>query len=257
MKGIILCGGKGVRLYPLTQITNKSLLPVYNKPAIAHGIDTLVRSGIKEIILITGGTDAGDFLRHLRDGRHLGLDRLEYNYHEPQKGVLDALYLARHFAANNPTFVLLADNLTDANFQKDIATFPGGAKIFLKKVPDPQRYGVPVFDKDNQIVKIEEKPKNPPSNYAITGMYLYDATLFKRIEKILAKNPDANISYLNRSYLKNNCLNWREIKDFWVDIGTIPDLFLANYHFAKKAGWRAHPNTSTKSSLSHPAQLLK
>ena len=173
MKGAILAGGLGTRLYPLTYATNKHLLTVYDKPMIYYPIQTLVRAGIKDIMVVTGGPHAGDFIRVLQNGKDFGIEHLEYAYQENGLGgIADALRLCEDFADSEPLTVILGDNTTDADISKEVKNFSDGALIFLKKVPDPKRFGVPVFSKSGKILRIEEKPKKIASNYAVTGLYI-------------------------------------------------------------------------------------
>ena len=168
-----MAGGLGTRLYPLTWATNKHLLPVYDKPMIFYPIDTLVKAGIKDILVVSSGPHAGHFLRVLKNGEELGLNHLEYAFQEkPDGGIADALALAEDFADREPITVILGDNTTDASIKKEVSSFKNGAFVFLKKVSDPERYGVPEFDSKNKIIGIEEKPKNPKSSYAVTGLYI-------------------------------------------------------------------------------------
>ena len=186
MKGVILAGGLATRLYPLTFATNKHLLPVYNKPMIFYPIQTLVKAGVTEVLVIVSGPHSGHFIQVLKNGKELGLTHLEFAYQEnPKGGIADALSLAEKFANNEPITVILGDNTTDADITDAITSFKTGALVFLKQVPDPQRFGVPRFDKhnSNKIVEIIEKPKIPPSNYAVTGLYVYDNKVFHYIKK--------------------------------------------------------------------------
>ena len=185
MKGVVLAGGLGTRLLPLTHATNKHLLPVFDKPMIYYPIKTLLSAGIDEILIVTGGPHAGDFIKVLGNGKAFGIKHLEYTYQEkPDGGIADALSLAEDFADGSAVTVVLGDNTTDARVKTVIASHKDGALIFLKKVPDPERYGVPEFDGNNRIVRIKEKPKNPKSDYAVTGLYVYDEDVFKTIKKL-------------------------------------------------------------------------
>ncbi|MDP3994965.1 MAG: sugar phosphate nucleotidyltransferase [bacterium] len=236
MKGIILAGGLGTRLYPLTFATNKHLLPVYDKPMIYYPIDTLVTAGITEILVITGGPYAGHFLRVLKNGKDLGIKHLEYAFQEkPDGGIADALALAKDFADNQPIAVILGDNTTDTDIKKEVSSFKKGAFVFLKKVPDPERYGVPEFDDQGKIIRIEEKPKNPKSGYAVTGLYLYDTSVFEMISRIKPSDRgQLEITDVNNAYIKKGVLNWKELKGFWTDAGTYASLFKANSYWEKK-----------------------
>jgi len=239
MKGVILAGGLGSRLYPLTWATNKHLLPVYDKPMVFYPIETLVNAGIKEVLLVTSGPHAGHFLRVLKNGEDLGLSHLEYAFQEKADGgIADALSLARDFSDGDSLAVILGDNTTDANIAKDIKSFKNGAMIFLKKVKDPERFGVPEFNDKNEIVNIEEKPEIPKSSFAVTGLYVYDNEVFDIIKKIKpSERGQLEITDVNNAYLKKGKLAWRELKGFWNDAGTCESLFKANNYWAQKKGY--------------------
>lgn len=236
MKGVILAGGLGTRLYPLTFATNKHLLPVYNQPMIFYPIKTLVAAGICEVMVITGGPFAGDFVRVLKNGKELGLSHLEYAYQEGEGGIAGGLRLARDFADGQPIAVILGDNTTDANIKSTVSKFREGALIFLKKVPDPQRFGVPVFNSKNEILKIEEKPKSPKSSYAVTGLYIYDYTVFNKLKKIKpSRRGELEITDVNNLYRDEGKLNWVELHGFWRDAGTFKTLFEANSYWSRRS----------------------
>ncbi len=238
MKGVILAGGLGTRLYPLTHVTNKHLLPVYNKPMIFYPIETLVRAGIKHILVITSGPHVGHYLGVLKNGTQLGVEHLEYAYQEkPDGGIADALALAKDFSGDDSIAVILGDNTTDADISEDVKNFRKGAKIFLKAVPDPTRYGVPQFDtyNKNKILSIEEKPKNPKSSYAVTGLYMYDKTVFNKITTIKpSARGQLEITDVNNEYIKEGTLTWAELQGFWSDAGTFGSLFNASKFWAEK-----------------------
>lgn len=237
MKGIILAGGLGTRLYPLTHATNKHLLPVFDKPMVFYPIQTLVRAGIKEILVVTGGPFAGHFIRVLKNGKELGMDHLEYAYQEEERGIAEALSLCEDFADEGPLTVILGDNTTDADISPAVKNFKEGAVVFLKKVPDPQRFGVPVFDKRKRIITIEEKPKKPKSNFAVTGLYIYDNHVFDYIRQCQpSKRGELEITDVNNCYTKAGKLEWYELDGYWLDAGTFRTLFLANKYWAEKAG---------------------
>lgn len=242
MKGIILAGGLGTRLYPLTYATNKHLLPVYDQPMIYYPIRTLVEAGIKDVMVVTGGPHAGHFVRVLKNGKEMGVEHLEYAFQEkPDRGIADALSLAEDFADNNPITVILGDNTTDAKIRKQVESFDKGAMIFLKKVPDPERYGVPEFDKNNKIVRIEEKPKIPKSSFAVTGLYVYDKNVFEIIRKLKpSERGQLEITDVNNVYIKRGKLKWSELKGFWTDAGTYASLFKANKYWALKKGYKGN-----------------
>lgn len=230
MKGVILAGGKGTRLYPLTKITNKHLLPVYDQPMIYYPIQTLVDAGIRDILVVTGGNYAGDFLQLLGNGRQFGLTSLNYTYQEGEGGIADALSLAEHFADNEKLCVILGDNIIEKGIQDAVEDFrrqENGAKILLKEVPDPERFGVAEIHKGH-VVKIEEKPKSPRTNYAVTGVYLYDSTVF---DKIRALEPSARgeleITDVNNAYIREAALSFAFLDGWWTDAGTFDSLLRA------------------------------
>lgn len=239
MKGVILAGGLATRLYPLTHATNKHLLPVYDKPMIYYPIQVLLKAGIDEILIVTGGPHAGDFIRVLKDGKEIGIKHLEYTYQErPDGGIADALALAEDFVDGQPFAVILGDNTTDADISPDIESFKEGATVFLKKVADPERYGVPVFDKTGKkIIKIEEKPKKPKSEYAVTGLYVYDNQVFKYIKSLKpSSRGQLEITDINNIYVSKGKLKWAELEGFWTDAGTPASLFKTNMFWAVKKG---------------------
>ena len=239
MKGVILAGGLGSRLYPLTYATNKHLLPVYDKPMVFYPIQTLVEAGIDEILIVVGGPHAGDFVRVLKNGKDLGVRHLEFAYQEGEGGIAEAIRLAEDFADEGRIAVILGDNTTDADIGKTIAEFKKGALVFLKEFKDKKklaRFGVPVFDKSGRkIIRVEEKPVVPKSQYAQTGLYLYDKTVF---EKIRTMKPSARgeleVSDLNSIYASEGKLFWAEVDGFWSDAGTFESLFVAGEYWRKK-----------------------
>ncbi len=238
MKGVILAGGLGTRLYPLTHATNKHLLPVYDKPMIFYPIKTLVNAGITEIMIIVSGPHAGDFIHVVKNGKEFGVKHLEYAYQEkPDGGIADALSLAEDFADGRPITVILGDNTTDADISEAVQNFSDGALVFLKKVVDPSRFGVPRFDPKNpkNIIEIIEKPKNPPSEYAVTGLYIYDYKVFDyiRLCKPSWRN-ELEITDVNNFYIKDKKLRWAELDGYWLDAGTFDTLLYANLYWAKK-----------------------
>ncbi len=241
MKGVILAGGLGTRLYPLTYATNKHLLPVFDKPMIFYPIHTLVSAGIKEILLVISGPHSGDFISILKNGKELGVKHLEYAYQEkPNGGIADALLLAEDFADNGNITVILGDNTTDANIRDAIKSFNSGARIFLKKINDKKqltRFGVPVFDNKNQIINIEEKPKKPKSKYVATGLYIYDNLVFDVIRGCRPSwRNEIEITDVNNKYISNKQLDWVELDGFWSDAGTFHTLYSANKYWAEKEG---------------------
>jgi glucose-1-phosphate thymidylyltransferase len=231
MKGVILAGGTGSRLFPLTRVTNKHLLPVYDKPMIYYPIQALVDAGIQDILIVTGGSSAGDFLRLLRNGKDFGLQQLNFAYQEGEGGIADALRLAEYFARGEKICVVLGDNIIEGSIREAKENFdrqPSGAKILLKKVHDPERFGVPVFEGD-KIVKIEEKPKAPKSDFAVIGIYFYDWTVFNRVRTL--KPSDRNefeITDVNNSYIVEGQLTHDVIDGWWTDAGTFESLWKAS-----------------------------
>ncbi len=232
MKGIVLAGGAGTRLYPLTKVTNKHLLPVYNKPMVYYPVEALVSAGITEVMLVTGGESAGDFLRLLGNGKQFGLQELSYTYQEGDRpGIADALGYAEDFAEGDRIVVILGDNIIEGNIRTpvdDFAEQPKGAKILLKQVPDPERFGVPVFEND-RIVAIEEKPKKPQSSYAVIGIYMYDNQVFDIVRTLVPSGRgELEISDVNNAYIKQGTLTYEILEGWWSDAGTFDSLLRAN-----------------------------
>ena len=231
MKGVILAGGTGSRLFPLTRVTNKHLLPVYDRPMIFYPIQTLVNAGVTDILLVTGGHSAGDFLRLLGNGKDFGLKHINYTYQEGEGGIADALRLAEHFADGGPICVVLGDNIIETNIIRaceEFAERPQGARIILREVSDPERFGVPVFDGD-RIVRIEEKPKEPKSRFAVIGIYIYDETVFDRIRRLRpSARGELEITDVNNQYLEEGTLSYSVLEGWWTDAGTFDSLLRAN-----------------------------
>jgi len=237
MKGVVLAGGLGTRLYPLTKITNKHLLPVYDKPMIYYPIKTLVDAGITDIMIVTGGHHAGEFLRLLGNGQQFGLKHIHYTYQEGEGGIAQALGLTEHFVDNDKVMVILGDNIIEKSVKKAVDEFreqPSGAKIFLKKVPDPERFGVVEF-KGERIVNIAEKPKKPRSDFVVTGIYMYDSNVFKIVKKLKPSlRGELEITDVNNEYIKRSTLTYSVLKGWWTDSGTFDSLLRANMLVAKK-----------------------
>jgi glucose-1-phosphate thymidylyltransferase len=241
MKGVILAGGKGTRLYPLTHATNKHLLPVYDQPMVYYPIQTLINAGITEIMIVTGDVHAGDFINVIKNGHDLGLTHVEYAYQEGgSTGISDALKYAERFADGDNIAVILGDNTTDADIRAAAEAFTTGAQVFLKEVADPQRFGVPKFNAQNpaQVDEIIEKPQNPPSNYAVTGLYFYDSTVFDKIKSLKPSDRgELEVTDLNNAYIKEGKLTWAKLEGFWSDAGTFESLYRTGaYWAAKKLG---------------------
>jgi len=230
MKGVVLAGGSGSRLYPLTKITNKHLLPIYNKPMIYYPIETLVNAGIRDILIVTGGKNSGDFLRLLSNGKEFGLKHLDYTYQEGEGGIADALSLAEHFADGQKLCVMLGDNIIENDIRRaadDFRRQPRGAKILLKEVPDAERFGVAEIVGD-RIVNIEEKPKRPKSNYAVTGIYFYDATVFEKTKALTPSSRDElEITDVNNAYIREGTMTYDLLEGWWTDAGTFDSLLRA------------------------------
>lgn len=237
MKGVILAGGLGTRLHPLTKITNKHLLPVYDKPMIYYPIKTLINAGIEDIIIVTGGNDAGDFLRLIGNGKEFGLKHINYTYQEGEGGIADALSLAEFFADKENICVVLGDNIIEKNIRSAVKAFKRqkrGAKIMLKEVPDPGRFGVPELDGD-RVVRIEEKPKFPKSKYAIIGIYLYDNTVFDIIKTLKPSDRgELEITDVNNTYINKGEMTWEVLDGWWTDAGTFGSLLKASQLVAEK-----------------------
>jgi glucose-1-phosphate thymidylyltransferase len=230
MKGIVLAGGTGSRLFPLTKITNKHLLPIYDKPMIYYPIQTLVDAGISDIMVVTGGKNSGDFLRLLANGKHFGLKHIAYTYQEGEGGIADALSLCEHFADGDDICVVLGDNIIEKSILGAAEAFRhqgGGARILLKEVEDAERFGVAEFQGDT-IVGIEEKPKHPKSQYAVTGIYMYDASVFS---KILTCKPsgrgELEITDVNNAYIREGTMKFSFLEGWWTDAGTFNSLLRA------------------------------
>jgi glucose-1-phosphate thymidylyltransferase len=232
MKGIILAGGLGTRLRPLTLVTNKHLLPVYDKPMIYYPIECLLNAGIDEILIVTGGEHAGDFLKLLKNGKHLGVKHLEYAYQEGEGGIADALKLAEEFADGGKICVILGDNIIEGDIRRasgEFFTQRTGAKLLLKQVPDAQRFGVVRFDDEGRIAEIVEKPENPPSDKAVIGVYFYDADVFEICRTLKPSDRgELEITDVNNAYLERGDLTYDLLEGWWTDAGTFESLHRAS-----------------------------
>jgi glucose-1-phosphate thymidylyltransferase len=255
MKGVVLAGGKGTRLYPLTRVTNKHLLPVFERPMIYYPIQTLVDAGIRDVIVVTGGQNSGDFLRLLSNGKDFDLHRIHYTYQEGEGGIADALRLAEPFVEGEKICVILGDNIIENNIIDSAAAFERqsvGAHILLKQVPDPQRFGCPLLS-EGRILRIEEKPKNPKSDFAVTGIYFYDATVFEKIGRTRpsARN-ELEITDVNNMYLEEGSLTHSILDGWWTDAGTFESLLKATNLVAEtganKIPGRGAPPRNSKNS---------
>jgi len=229
MKGVILAGGLGTRLSPLTKITNKHLLPVYNKPMIFYPIQTLVDAGVRDLLIVTGGNNAGDFLRLLGNGKAFGLPHINYTHQEGEGGIADALRLAEHFAAREKIVVMLGDNVIEKDIRRGVAAFSkqtSGARVYLKKVDNPCAYGVAEL-RGKHIVSITEKPIRPKSNYAVVGIYMYDSTVFEIIKTLKpSRRGELEITDVNNAYIKRGELAYEILDGWWADAGASPEKLL-------------------------------
>jgi glucose-1-phosphate thymidylyltransferase len=236
MKGVVLAGGLGSRLYPLTKVTNKHLLPVYNEPMIYYPIRILVNAGINEILIVTGGNNAGDFLRLLENGKDFGLKHINYTYQQGEGGIAAALSMAEHFSDNDKIIVVLGDNIIENNIKAAADKFRAqkeGARILLKEVTDPQRFGVPVFD-GKKIIRIDEKPAKPASNYAVIGIYMYDYRVFEFIKSLKpSQRGELEITDVNNFYINDGKMESDVLEGWWSDAGTFESLQAAGQMVAK------------------------
>src|SRR5438067_1580618 len=239
MKGIVLAGGTGSRLFPLTKITNKHLLPVYDRPMIYYPIQTLVDAGIQDIMVVTGGRNSGDFLRLLANGKEFGLKHINYTYQEGEGGIADALGLAAHFAAGHKICVILGDNIIEKSIRgavEDFCNQKSGAKILLKEVTDAERFGVAEFS-DGRIIGIEEKPSAPKSDYAVTGIYLYDETVWDKVRTLKpSARGELEITDVNNAYIREGSMTYSFLDGWWTDAGTFESLLRATNLVAKTRG---------------------
>ena len=239
MKGVVLAGGLGTRLRPLTRVTNKHLLPVYDKPMVFYPIQTLVDAGITDIMLVTGGNNAGDFLRLIGNGEEFGLRHMNYAYQKSEGGIADALKLARHFVGDDRVAVMLGDNFVQGNVRNAVDAFkaqPCGAKIFLKEVDNPADFGVAVLE-DDTVVRIIEKPKQPPSNLAVIGIYLYDSDVFDICETLEPSDRDElEISDVNNEYIRRGTMTYDVIDGWWADCGSFEALLRSSMLVAREQG---------------------
>lgn len=223
MKGVVLAGGFGTRLLPLTKVTNKHLLPVYDKPLIYYPIQTLVNAGIREVMVVTGGNNPGDFLKLLGNGKDFDLKELNYAYQEGAGGIAEALGLAEDFSDGEKIIVILGDNIIEKNILKakqDFEKQARGAKIMLKEVPEPQHFGVPQLN-GKQVIRIEEKPKKPKSKYAVIGIYMYDNQVFDIVQTLeRSDRGELEITDVNNRYIEQGTMTWEELDGWWIDAGS-------------------------------------
>jgi glucose-1-phosphate thymidylyltransferase len=246
MKGVVLAGGTGSRLFPLTKITNKHLLPIYDRPMIYYPIQTLVDAGIQDIMIVTGGRNSGDFLRLLANGKQFGLKHINYTYQEGEGGIADALALAEHFADGHKVCVVLGDNIIEGSIREAADRFrrqAGGAHILLKEVPDAERFGVAELT-GSRIVGIEEKPPKPKSNLAVTGIYMYDASVFDKIKTLVPSNRgELEITDVNNAYIGEGTMNFSILDGWWTDAGTFDSLLRAANLVAQSVAKRLSSGT--------------
>jgi glucose-1-phosphate thymidylyltransferase len=244
LKGVVLAGGLGMRLRPLTKVTNKHLLPVYDRPMIYYPIETLCRAGIRDIMIVTGGNSAGEFLRLLGNGSDFGLKDIAYTYQDGERGIADALKLCEHFAEGGRLVVILGDNILQDDISPYVRKFKNqnsGARLLLKEVPDPQRFGVAQLNGD-RIVSIEEKPEHPKSAYAVTGIYMYDRRVFDYIADLRpSTRGELEITDVNNRYLTNGDLHFDILEGWWSDAGQFESLYNATVLVAKERATRAKP----------------
>jgi len=243
MKGVVLAGGKGTRLHPLTRITNKHLLPIYDRPMVTYAIEALVGAGVTEIMLVTGGTHAGEFLRLLGNGHGHGVDRLLYAYQEREGGIAEALSLAEHFVEREHVIVLLADNVFERSIRPSVERFRGqeyGARVLLAREEDVRHLrhlGVPELDEEGRIVRIVEKPKDPVSRYAVTGLYFYDASVWEVLPTLgPSGRGELEISDVNNWYVEQGAMEYDVLDGFWGDAGESIDAYYAVNDFVRTHG---------------------
>jgi len=239
MKGVILAGGTGSRLFPLTKVTNKHLLPVYDKPMIYYPLECMAKAGIEEVLLVTGGNNSGDFIRLLGNGRDFGLKDLNYTYQEGAGGIAQALGLAEHFAAGDSICLILGDNILEHSIRDASKKFTqqrDGAKILLAEVENPRAYGVAEMDGD-RVVRIVEKPKEPKSNWAVIGIYFYDKNVFDIVRKLKpsARN-ELEITDVNNAYIEHGQMTYDKVHGFWADAGENIDFYLKACNSIAKCG---------------------
>jgi glucose-1-phosphate thymidylyltransferase len=243
LKGVVLAGGSGTRLYPLTRITNKHLLPIYDRPMVSYAIEALVQAGVTELMLVTGGTHAGEFLRLLGNGREFGIAHLEYGYQERPGGIAEALGLAEHFVDGDRVVVMLADNVLERSFSASVEAFCAqerGARVLLARESDPEHLrhlGVPELDGDLRIVRIVEKPYDPPSDLVVTGVYFYDSDVFEIIPKLVpSERGELEITDVNNWYVEQGTMEYDLIEGFWGDAGESIDAYYAVNDFVRLNG---------------------
>jgi glucose-1-phosphate thymidylyltransferase len=235
MKGIILAGGEGTRLRPLTRVTSKQLLPIYNKPMIYYPLETLMTAGIRDILIIVAPDHAGDFLKLLGSGKEFGC-KFTYEIQDKAEGLAQAFVIGKNFIGSDPVTLILGDNVFEDNFSQPISSFQSGARVFAKQVPDPERFGVVEFDQNNKAISIVEKPKEPKSNYAVTGLYIYDNTVVQKAASLQpSPRGELEITDLNNVYLQEGTLDVARVEGKWLDTGTFESLHEAIVFAREKA----------------------
>jgi glucose-1-phosphate thymidylyltransferase len=248
VKGVILAGGKGTRLHPLTRITNKHLLPIYDRPMVTYAIEALVGAGVRELMLVTGGTHAGEFFRLLGDGHEYGIDRLFYAYQEREGGIAEALGLAERFVAGDKLVVVLADNVLERSIAPAVDAFEAqerGARILLSRVGEEEHLrnlGVPELDGGGRVVRIVEKPEHPPSEYAVTGIYFYDASVFETLPTLQrSARGELEITDVNNGFIERGEMEYDVLEGFWGDAGESIDAYYAVNDFVRHHGANKRP----------------
>lgn len=227
MKGIVLAGGSATRLRPVTQVTSKQLLPVYNKPMIYYPLETLIRGGISDILIIVAPENAGDFLKLLGSGKEFGC-KFTYEIQDKPRGLADAFIVGETFIGDDSVTMILGDNIFEDDFSDAITSFKSGGRIFAKEVPDPERFGIVEFDEDNKVISIEEKPKQPKSNYCIPGLYIYDNTVSEKAKQVEpSERGEIEITSIHNMYLEEGSLDVRFVTGAWFDAGTFESWFEA------------------------------
>jgi glucose-1-phosphate thymidylyltransferase len=239
MKGVILAGGTGSRLFPITKVTNKHLLPVYNKPMIYYPLECMVKAGIEEVLLVTGGNNSGEFIRLLGNGREFGLKNLNYTYQDGAGGIAQALGLAEHFAEGDSIMLILGDNIVEYSIRDACRRFRHqgqGAKILLAQVENPKAYGVAELDGD-RVVRIVEKPAEPKSNWAVIGIYFYDSKVFEIVKELKpSARGELEITDVNNAYIHRGEMSADRINGWWADAGENIDFYLQACNLVAKSG---------------------
>lgn len=236
MKAVILAGGKGTRLEPLTLATNKHLFAIYDKPVIYYALEKIYAAGIYKVMIVTSSEHIGDFVKLLGSGQHFirpqgGQMQIVYGIQNEPNGIAYGLYIAKEYVGKDDCLLFLGDNIFEDDITSHVKSFKGGARVFLKKVPDPRRFGVATMDKNGRVIEIEEKPSKPKSDLAVTGLYLYDSTVFdKMLDQQKSERGEYEVTYLNNKYIKEGKLDAVLLKKKWFDVGTFDSLLDASVH---------------------------